>query len=186
MRVYYDRRSCYAAGGRDYSLLSCRYIYLKGSWENLIFPAALKFCGLAMGKTIHFIPDNVKITVDDGENLLAAAANAGVYVPAYCGGDGVCGRCKVRIKEGEVESDPSHSLKADAHAQGWRLACKSKVITDLVVEMPEEKGQDGKIHKRKPKTTRAISARSLDALIGKWEVDPPVEKRFLRLSPPHH
>jgi uncharacterized 2Fe-2S/4Fe-4S cluster protein (DUF4445 family) len=137
-----------------------------------------------MSKTIHFIPDNVKITVEDGENLLAAAAKAGVYVPAYCGGDGVCGRCKVRVKEGEVASGPSNSLKAAAYAEGWRLACKSKVLTDLVVEMPAEKGEDGKIHTRKPKTTRAISARSLDTLIGKWEVDPPVEKRFLRLPPP--
>ncbi|MDR9501152.1 MAG: ASKHA domain-containing protein [Desulfurivibrionaceae bacterium] len=137
-----------------------------------------------MSKTIHFIPDNVKITVEDGENLLTAAANAGVYLPAYCGGDGVCGRCKVRIQEGEVAADPSHTLKADAHAQGWRLACKSKVLTDLVVEMPPEKGKDGKIHTRKPKSTRAISARSLDTLIGKWEVDPPVEKRFLKLPPP--
>ncbi|PLX48402.1 MAG: ferredoxin [Desulfobulbaceae bacterium] len=137
-----------------------------------------------MSKTVHFIPDNVKITVEDGENLLSAAATAGVYVPAYCGGDGVCGRCKVRIKEGEVASGSSGSLKTDAWEQGWRLACKSKVVSDLVVEMPPEKGRDGRIHQRKPKTTRAISPRSLDALIGKWDVDPPVQKRFLKLPPP--
>ena len=54
-----------------------------------------------MSKEVHFLPDDVKITVEDDENLLAAAATAGVYIHAYCGGDGVCGKCKCKIEEGE-------------------------------------------------------------------------------------
>ena len=57
-----------------------------------------------MSKTIHFQPDNVTITGADGENLLAAAVQAGVYIPAYCGGDGVCGRCKLRIVKGKIST----------------------------------------------------------------------------------
>lgn len=137
-----------------------------------------------MTKTIKFLPDNVTVEVQEGENLLAVAANVGVYVPAYCGGDGVCGKCKVRITEGDAPAAGSHMLKEQELQDGWRLACKVDVTTDLVVELPLEKGRDGKIHKRKPKTTRSISARSLEAIIGKWDVDPPVEKRFLKLPPP--
>jgi len=137
-----------------------------------------------MSYTVKFQPDNVTITVDEGENLLAAAANAGVYVPAYCGGDGVCGRCKVRIVEGEVQADGSHMLKSEEHAQGWRLACGAVVASDLVVEVPEEISGKGKISKRKPKTTRSISANSMAGLVGKWDVDPPVQKRFIKLDPP--
>ncbi|OKY76149.1 MAG: ferredoxin [Desulfobulbaceae bacterium DB1] len=137
-----------------------------------------------MGKKVTFLPDRTTITVEDGENLLAAAAGAGVYLHAYCGGDGVCGKCKVKIVEGEVAADRGQHLKSTEYDQGIRLACQASVVSDVVVEIPAQMGKDGKALRRKPKTTRAISARSLEALIGKWDVDPPVEKRFLKLDPP--
>jgi len=137
-----------------------------------------------MKKTVHFLPDNVKINVEDGENLLNVAANAGVYIDAFCGGDGVCGKCKIRIEQGEVAATQATKLKRAEIEEGFRLACQSKVVTDLVVKVPEIIDKDGKKLKRKPKTTRSISARSLKKLIGTWQVDPPVEKRFLKLKPP--
>ncbi len=137
-----------------------------------------------MGIQVTFLPDRTGITVEQGENLLAAAAKAGVYLHAFCGGDGVCGKCKVKIREGEVAAERGQHLKAAEFDEGVRLACQTSVLSDVVVEIPEQTGKDGKTLKSKPKTTRAISARSLEALIGKWDVDPPVEKRFLRLDPP--
>ncbi len=137
-----------------------------------------------MAKTVHFLPDDVTVTVEEGENLLNVAANAGVYIHAFCGGDGVCGKCKVKIEQGEVAATQATQLKNEEIEQGFRLACQSKVVTDLVVQIPETIRKDGKKLKRKPKTTRSISARSLDGLIGSWDVEPPVEKRFFSLSKP--
>ncbi len=137
-----------------------------------------------MGKTVHFLPDKVNINVEEGENLLNSAAAAGVYIHAYCGGDGVCGKCKVKIEKGRVSSDKNIQLTEDEHKKGYQLACRSTVIEDVEVRIPETVKTDGKVLKRKPKTTRSISARSLKELIGDWQVDPPVEKRFLKLSPP--
>jgi uncharacterized 2Fe-2S/4Fe-4S cluster protein (DUF4445 family) len=137
-----------------------------------------------MANTVHFLPDDVKVTVEEGENLLNVAANAGVYIHAFCGGEGVCGKCKVKIEQGEVAATQATELKSEEIEQGLRLACQSKVVTDLVVQIPEIIRKDGKKLKRKPKTTRSISARSLDDLIGSWDVDPPVEKRFFALSKP--
>ncbi len=134
--------------------------------------------------TIKFLPDNVSIEVEEGENLLSAAAKAGVYIHAYCGGDGVCGKCQVKVNKGEVSGNHSHNLTAEEVADGTCLACQATVASDLEVEIPVEVNKAGKVLKRKPKTTRAISARSLDVLIGKWDVDPPVEKRFIKLEPP--
>ncbi|NTV13321.1 MAG: DUF4445 domain-containing protein [Desulfobulbaceae bacterium] len=132
-----------------------------------------------MSHNIHFLPDNVTIQVEEGENLLAAAANAGVYIHAYCGGDGVCGKCKCKIDAGEANiSGPA------ADKQGFRLACQTKVGGDITVSIPEVVSKDGRSLKRKPKTTHAISARSMAALVGEWHLDPPVEKRFLKLDPP--
>jgi uncharacterized 2Fe-2S/4Fe-4S cluster protein (DUF4445 family) len=136
-----------------------------------------------MKKTIKFLPDNVKIEVEEGEYLLNAAASSGVYIHAYCGGDGVCGKCKVKIEDGQVFDDPA-TLKNDEYEQGFRLACKSRIKSDLVVRIPDEIKADGNVLKRKPKTTRSISARSLDVLIGKWDINPPVEKRYIEIAPP--
>ena len=137
-----------------------------------------------MKSTIHFLPDDIKVTVEEGENLLTAAATAGVYIHAFCGGDGVCGKCRVLVEEGRVSLDPSSQLKKADHEKGYRLACKSSVIEDITIRIPETVTADGRALKSKPKTTRSISARSLDALIGKWDVDPPVQKRCLQLKPP--
>lgn len=136
-----------------------------------------------MKHTITFLPDNINITVEHGENLLNAAAIAGVYVHAYCGGDGVCGKCKVKVEKGEVRAEKA-TMKQDDWDKGFRLACLSTVESDLTVSIPEETTKSGKALKRKPKTTRTISARSLDALIGEWEIAPPVSKLYLELEPP--
>jgi uncharacterized 2Fe-2S/4Fe-4S cluster protein (DUF4445 family) len=137
-----------------------------------------------MAKTVHFLPDGVKVSVEEGENLLNVAANAGVYIHAFCGGEGVCGKCKIKIEEGDVAATQATQLKSSEIEQGFRLACQSKVISDLVVLIPETIRKDGKKLKRKPKTTSSISARSLDDLIGSWDVDPLVEKRFFALNKP--
>jgi len=137
-----------------------------------------------MKHNIHFLPDDVHVTVEDGENLLSAAAAAGVYIHAYCGGDGVCGKCKVTLENGDVESDSAASLKKGEYDKGVRLACKARVVSDITVRIPEMVKADGKALKCAPKTTRAISARSLDSLIGSWSVDPPVGKKFLKIPPP--
>ena len=54
-----------------------------------------------MQRTVRFLPDDISIEAKVGENLLDVAARGGVYVPASCGGDGVCGKCKVKVVSGE-------------------------------------------------------------------------------------
>jgi len=137
-----------------------------------------------MEHNIHFLPDNVHVTVEDGENLLTAAAAAGVYIHAFCGGDGVCGKCKVQMEKGDVVSDSAASLKAKEYEKGIRLACKATVKSDITVRIPDMVKSDGKALKRAPKTTRSISAKSLESLVGTWDVDPPVGKLFLKVPPP--
>lgn len=137
-----------------------------------------------MKHNIHFLPDNVHIAVEDGENLLTAAAAAGVYIHAFCGGDGVCGKCKVTLESGEVKSESAASLKKGEYDKGVRLACKARVVSDITVRVPDMVKADGKALKCAPKTTRAISARSLESLVGTWDVDPPVGKIFLKIPPP--
>ena len=134
---------------------------------------------------VRFLPDEITVEARSGDNLLDLAAGAGVYVPASCGGDGVCGKCRVLIESGEAAGGQQNVIPEAERRQGYVLACKTSVMSgDLVVRVPVKAREVGRDLRRKPNTTRAIPARSLDSLVGAWEIDPPVEKRFLKIDPP--
>ncbi len=137
-----------------------------------------------MEHKVTFLPDNISVTVASGENLLAAAGLAGIYIQASCGGDGVCRKCKVDLVEGKIRSSNNDSLTSREIEAGVRLACVSTIIEDVTVQIPDVVQADGKSLKSKPKTTRTISTESLESLVGTWNVQPPVRKLFLSLPKP--
>ena len=51
---------------------------------------------------ISFQPHNISIDVPEGETILRGALEAGVHINASCGGEGVCGKCRVIIENGSV------------------------------------------------------------------------------------
>jgi uncharacterized 2Fe-2S/4Fe-4S cluster protein (DUF4445 family) len=94
---------------------------------------------------VTFLPDNIAVTVDDNTNLFKAVKAAGLYVLSSCGGKGNCGKCKVVIKEGTVESGKSRSFLSREEAdRGYVLACLSRVKSDLTVEIPPESRMQAK------------------------------------------
>ena len=70
--------------------------------------------------TVLFEPDNVSIRVDKGANLLEAALEAGEHINATCGGQGVCGKCRVMIRAGEVESERTEKISQQEYEEGGR------------------------------------------------------------------
>ena len=123
-----------------------------------------------MAHTVSFLPDDITIHVSSGENLLTAAASAGIYINASCGGDGVCRKCKVELVQGELRSQNTASLTQEEIGGGVRLACISSIVSDVTVRIPEIVRSDGKTLKSKPKTTRTLSAKSLENLVGSWNI----------------
>ncbi len=59
---------------------------------------------------VLFLPHNKEITVQDGERLIRAAMEAGVHINASCGGEGICGKCRVIIEEGNIEGGITEKL----------------------------------------------------------------------------
>ncbi len=49
---------------------------------------------------VTFLPHNIVISVPPGTTLIQAALDAGVHINASCGGEGVCGKCRVVIEAG--------------------------------------------------------------------------------------
>ena len=87
--------------------------------------------------TITFQPDETTLVVPSGTDLLSAARRAGVEIHAPCGGKGTCGKCIVRVISGQVDSDSFGMLPPSMAADGYVLACKTKLLDGPVtIEVP--------------------------------------------------
>jgi len=135
---------------------------------------------------ITFLPHQREIRVPDGANLIRAAMDAGVHVNASCGGEGVCGKCRVVIEAGEVAGGITEKLSREDIDKGYRQACLALVKSDLTVRVPVESTVDaGMLNaQRTPRQTARIKEINLDDLKEKGLFVPPVEKKYLELPPP--
>ena len=79
----------------------------------------------------------VQIECNAGDNLLELARRANVAIDAPCSGNGSCGKCRVKLIEGEVESIPSRHITDEEYEAGWRLSCNCKVVSDCTVFVPD-------------------------------------------------
>ncbi len=91
---------------------------------------------------VTFYPDNKTIEVEKGKTILSAAISAAVYINSSCGGDGVCGRCKIKVKKGQVLTQPTGRISLDERRQGIYLSCLTTIQSDLEVEVPPESRLD--------------------------------------------
>ncbi len=73
--------------------------------------------------SVELRPYGKRVTVPEGATLAEAARLAGVLLDAPCGGNGTCGKCMVRILDGD--------------APGEVLSCRTEVHTDITAELPE-------------------------------------------------
>jgi uncharacterized 2Fe-2S/4Fe-4S cluster protein (DUF4445 family) len=88
--------------------------------------------------TVEFLPAGVTVRTPAGISLLDAARKAGVYLSSICGGDGICGKCKLVLDAGEVSSKPTSLLSRDEIRQNVVLACETTVQGDVTVTVPDE------------------------------------------------
>ena len=136
--------------------------------------------------TITFLPHDRAITVSSGESLIRAALQAGVHINASCGGEGVCGKCRVLVEKGSVSGGISERISKEDIAKGYRLACLVKVSEDVTVRIPIESSVDRSVMNLQATPRRTASIRQMDFESLKEEglFIPPVTKIFLTLSPP--
>jgi uncharacterized 2Fe-2S/4Fe-4S cluster protein (DUF4445 family) len=138
-------------------------------------------------RKIIFNPGRIEVVVPEGENLLRAAMQAGVHINASCGGEGVCGKCRVIIDNGQVESQLTEKITPEDWALGVRQACKTLVKEDVEVTIPAESQLDRKVLDRDRARSGAwqvVSQIKIEDLIVDGRFHPPIEKRYLEITPP--
>ena len=132
---------------------------------------------------IRFLPDERETVVDSSTTLLEAARRANVYAGGICAGEGICGKCRVIVREGEVEGESTDFLTRDEIRRGYVLACKVVPRSDLVIEVPPESrlgGYEGL--GRDNEQFRDFTDRAAQPPAVK--LDPLVEKFALKLAEP--
>ena len=112
---------------------------------------------------VHFKPNNKSVKVPKGTDLLTAAIKAGVVIAAACGGEGLCGKCKVSIGRNTV------------------LACQTLVESDLSVEVPKSslESHAATKHESEEFTKGAISEREKSL-----KFSPIIRKIYVELPAP--
>ena len=79
----------------------------------------------------------VSIEAQVGDNLLELARRANVAIDAPCSGNGSCGKCRVKLLEGQLDTIASRHISQEEFDAGWRLSCNCKVLGDCTVFVPD-------------------------------------------------
>jgi uncharacterized 2Fe-2S/4Fe-4S cluster protein (DUF4445 family) len=137
--------------------------------------------------TITFEPENISILVNKGTKVLEAALAAGVHINASCGGQGVCGKCRVIVEAGDIESEKTENISQEEYEESVRQACLSSVLSDCTIQIPvESRGPKGLVVQELDmgKVERKISELETTPLAEGWQLDPLAVKVHLQLDPP--
>lgn len=81
---------------------------------------------------IHYQESAISVTGNNQQLLLDQAEKAGVAIPYSCRG-GKCGRCKVKLLEGEVKTLNNEGLSDDEQREGYILSCSCIPLSDITV-----------------------------------------------------
>lgn len=110
--------------------------------------------------TIIFTPSGIRSIAEEGENIYDVALRAGVDMQSICGGKGQCRRCQIELGTGkhakfnldvqenhlsDLSPTEKRAIRDGDLAPGRRLACRSKICGDVIIEIPS----DSREHKTK-------------------------------------
>ncbi len=130
--------------------------------------------------TLTILPDNKTIQVPKGSVLLKAITDAGINIDSSCGGQGVCGRCRVVVVEGDYKPEPTTHLTDKEVEQGYCLACVTLVEGDMRIRIPPS------VQLGKEKILAGVKGEvGYPLTVGHWEINPRTKKLHLKLPPPN-
>jgi 2Fe-2S ferredoxin len=98
---------------------------------------------MAIMARVIVLPDGIEFEGADGDTIMGAAHEAGLYWPTTCGGQGICTSCACSVEDGGETLEPlgRSELKtlaeeigeAAVRARRLRLACQARLHGDVTV-----------------------------------------------------
>ncbi|MBN8048629.1 DUF4445 domain-containing protein [Paraclostridium bifermentans] len=87
---------------------------------------------------VKILSHKKEIECNKEDNLLEVLRENDIFIDAPCNGSMVCGKCKVKLKNGKVDSKMNIHINEEEKKQGYILSCASKVIEDIEIEVPSK------------------------------------------------
>ncbi len=92
---------------------------------------------------LRIMPLNISINTRKGENVRDALYRAGVELETPCNGQGLCGKCLIRVDSPEnVPETPHKEITEEQAWEGIRLACRLVPETDMTIWLLSEYSRD--------------------------------------------
>ena len=79
----------------------------------------------------------ISVSANQGDNLLEVARSSNVAIDAPCSGNASCGKCRVKLLEGDLDSLQTAHISQEDYDAGWRLACLATITGDAEIEVPD-------------------------------------------------
>jgi uncharacterized 2Fe-2S/4Fe-4S cluster protein (DUF4445 family) len=88
--------------------------------------------------TVKLEPLGKVLKINTGTPLMDILHEYGIEFP--CSGKGSCHNCKIRILDGNIDTDPAYEgvLQAKGMDSAWRLACKGSINQDVTLEIAQQ------------------------------------------------
>jgi uncharacterized 2Fe-2S/4Fe-4S cluster protein (DUF4445 family) len=127
---------------------------------------------------VTFQPSGRAVFVLPGTRIFEAAVSAGLIVDSPCGGEGICGKCRVRVITGGNGPTPAEqqTFSAEELHDGWRLACQSTIESPSRIEIPDASLLMARHQQICVANETPALATSAD--------DPPIRKQYVELPQP--
>lgn len=136
--------------------------------------------------SVTFQPHNRTVTAESGTTLIRVAMEAGIHINASCGGEGVCGKCRIVKESGELTGGLSDRITPEDTEKGYHLACTATVTDDVTIRIPVESAIDagGLSALSPPRCTAAVQEVDINSLKEQGLFINPVKKTYLQMTPP--
>ena len=99
----------------------------------------MKVTGAAKGRGGHedASEDIAVITGKKDQTIMEVLKEHNIFLSAVCAGRGTCGKCRIRVLEGEVKPSAEDSRFFDENeiGQGFRLACRAYASGDCTITL---------------------------------------------------
>jgi len=129
---------------------------------------------------LQIMPQNISVEVRKGSILLEGIKEAGINIAASCGGQGVCGRCMVKIVDGKIQPEVDTILTEKERSEGYCLSCLAIVDGDVTVHIPAAsvlENQAVLVDTHGDDIDRKIE-------VGHWKINPCVKRIHMKLPEP--
>ena len=131
---------------------------------------------------VVFMPSGKRGRFPIGTPVLQAARSLGVDIDSVCGGRAICGRCQVRVGEGQFAK---HGITSSARhleqltrtetryaerkglADDRRLSCQARLFKDVVIDVPAE----SQVHKQVVRKRAEVRNIELDPILRPYYIE---------------